>query len=512
MTLGARRLPFAVLSVLLLAGCVTKPRPGKPAVVETPPQAPREFRAVWVATVANIDWPSIPGLSSEQQRSEIITILDRARALKLNAIIFQIRPAADALYPSLLEPWSEYLTGTQGGDPGYDPLRVWVEEAHRRGLELHAWFNPYRARHHEAKSAFAPTHLAKTHPGAVKHYGELWWMDPGEPVAAERTLAVIRDVVRRYDIDGVHIDDYFYPYPIARPLPPGAAKDTPREDIDFPDDPSWRRYLKSGGKVARADWRRENVNHLVEEIHRGIHALKPWVKFGISPFGLGRPDRRPPGIEGFSQYDKIYADVEHWVRQGWMDYLTPQLYWPAAATAQSFPVLLDYWAKQIHGRFHLWPGLFTSSINDTPKSWLPEEITRQVTLTRANPAASGHVHFSMLALLQDRRGISTMLSQQAYAQVALVPASPWLGATLPPAPQLKRQADGRVLIIPAKDEAAARFAIWQRHGERWGFSVQPANEPLVPVTDAEALVVSAVDRLGNESPRVTLSLAAPPRP
>ena len=511
MTPGARRLLLAALAALLLAGCVTKPL-APPVVVETPPAAPREFRAAWVATVANIDWPSRPGLSPEQQRAEITAILDRARALKLNAIIFQVRPAADALYASPLEPWSEYLTGTQGRDPGYDPLKVWIEEAHRRGLELHAWFNPYRARHHEAKSPLADNHLAKTHPAVVKRYGELLWMDPGEPLAVMRTLAVVRDVVRRYDVDGVHIDDYFYPYPIARPVPPGAAKDTPREDIDFPDDPSWKRYRDGGGKLSRADWRRQNVNQLVEKLHRAVHEEKPWVRFGLSPFGLGRPDRRPPGIEGFSQYDKIYADVEHWVEQGWMDYLTPQLYWPASAKGQSFEVLLDYWAKQVHGRFHLWPGLFTSSINDTPKSWLPEEITRQVAAARAQPAASGHVHFSMIALLQDRRGISTALSHQAYAQVALVPASPWLGATLPPAPQLKRQADGRVLIIPAKDEAAARFAIWRRHGETWDFSVQPANEPLVPVTDAEVLVVSAVDRLGNESPRVTLSLAAPARP
>jgi uncharacterized lipoprotein YddW (UPF0748 family) len=507
MSFISRRLPAAVVA-LLLAGCVTKPTaPPPPPVAENPPPAPREFRAAWVATVANIDWPSRPGLPAAQQRAEINAILDRARELKLNAIIFQVRPAADALYASPLEPWSEYLTGRQGGDPGYDPLAVWIAEAHRRGLELHAWFNPYRARHQEAKSPFAPTHLAKTHPGVVKHYGDLWWMDPGEPVAAERTLAVIRDVVQRYDIDGVHIDDYFYPYPVAKPLPPGAPKDALREDIGFPDDPSWKRYVKSGGKLARADWRRENVNHLVEEIHRSVHALKPWVKFGISPFGLGRPDRRPPGIAGFSQYDKLYADVELWVAKGWFDYLTPQLYWPLAQKEQSFPVLLDYWLAQNTAVHHVWPGLFTSAIGDTAK-WSPDDITRQIGLIRARAGATGHVHFSMAALMQDRRGIAGQL-RTLYALPALVPASPWLGATPPPVPALKLQPDGRAVIIPAPGGAAARFVIWRRQGRDWAFSIQPADEPVVAIAGAEALVVTAVDRLGNESGPATLRIPAP---
>ncbi len=467
--------------------------------------------------MANIDWPSKPGLPVEQQRRELIAILDRAQALKLNAIILQVRPAADALYPSELEPWSEYLTGTQGRgpEPLYDPLQVWIDEAHRRGLELHAWFNPYRARHHQAKSPFAPNHLAKTQPEVVKHYGELWWMDPGNPVAAGRTLAVVADVVRRYDVDGVHIDDYFYPYPIPRPEPvEGARPDQTRakaspapaeapEMLDFPDEPSWKIYRDGGGTLARADWRRQNVDQLVEQLHRTIHELKPWVKFGISPFGLGRPDRRPAGIAGFSQYDKIYANVELWVERGWMDYLVPQLYWPAAAKAQSFDVLLDYWARQVRGRFHLWPGLFTSSINDTPKSWSPQEITHQVATARIQPGVSGQVHFSMVALLEDRRGISTALQTGAYAEAALVPASPWLDAVAPAAPQLRPLENGQLRLVPGPGKAAAHFAIWRKSGPSWQFSVQPASAPVVAGQGAEAIVVSSVDRLGNESSRVT---------
>lgn len=503
---GLVRLVVVLVNVLGLVGCTEAPRRSP----DDPPPAPREFRAVWVATVANIDWPSKAGLPVAQQRAEIIAILDRAQALKLNVIILQVRPAADALYPSALEPWSEYLTGRQGGDPGYDPLALWIEEAHRRGLELHAWFNPYRARHTDAKSPLVPTHLANTAPPVVKRYGEMLWMDPGEPVAVERTLAVVQDVVRRYDVDGVHLDDYFYPYPVPEPgsgpKPAGVFPD-PRPMIEFPDDSAWERYRQSGGQLARADWRRQNVDQLVERLNRSIHEIKPWVKFGISPFGLGRPNLRPRGIEGFSQYDQLYADVEMWLRNGWLDYFAPQLYWPIKQTPQAFPVLLEYWAKQNTAQRHLWPGLFTSSINETPKSWTAEEILEQIALLRGNPAARGHIHFSAVSLMQNRRGIAEKLSAGPYATAALVPATPWLGAAGPLAPVLQPQADGRIAISAGR--AATSFAVWRRHGPVWSFSVQLAGEPVIAAEGAGMIVVSAVDRLGNESARVTLRLAQP---
>lgn len=500
-------------AVLWLAGCVTAPK-----ITENPPPAPREFRGVWVATVANIDWPSQPGLPAEQQRAEALEILGRARTLNLNAVILQVRPAADALYESGLEPWSEYLSGQQGRAPGYDPLKFWIEEAHRRGLELHAWFNPYRARHHQAKSGFAPTHIAKTHPASVKQYGELWWMDPGDAFASRRTLDVVADVVRRYDLDGVHLDDYFYPYPIPRPEPverarPGQAVDQKeKEMLDFPDEPSWKLYLTGGGRLDRSSWRRRNVDQLVHQLYRQIHQIKPSVLFGVSPFGLGRPDRRPAGIEGFSQYDKLYADVERWLEQGWLDYLSPQLYWPIKQKPQAFGVLLDYWARQNPAKRHLWPGLFTSAINDTPKSWTAEEILRQIEMVRSRPAAGGLVQFSMIALLQDRRAIATKLQAGPYAEPALAPATPWLDAMPPPAPKLKTQPDGRVQIVPGQGEAAAKYAVWRRHGAQWRFSVQPAGEPLVAAHGADAVVVSAVDRTGNESKRVAVTLVRPMKP
>jgi uncharacterized lipoprotein YddW (UPF0748 family) len=509
--------PAVFLAVLVLIGSCSILRGGAgsgapPLTGELPPAAPREFRAAWVSSVANIDWPSRKDLSVAQQQAEIITILDQARALNLNALILQVRTSADALYPSALEPWSEYLTGVQGKapDPLWDPLQMWIQEAHRRGIELHAWFNPYRARHSAAQSPPSATHVATTNPGIVKSYGGYLWLDPGEPAAAQRTLDVITDVVRRYDVDGVHIDDYFYPYPVENAAKTG--------ELDFPDEPSWQRYRSSGGQLARADWRRQNVNQLIEAMHAAIHREKPWVRFGISPFGIGRPDRRPPGIAGFSQYDKLYADAELWLEKGWLDYLTPQLYWPINQEPQAFGVLLDYWAQQNTHSRHLWPGLFTSRIDGSAKSWTVDEITRQIDLIRTRPAAGGHVHFSMVALMQDRKGIATKLKAGAYAAPALVPASPWLAERDPAAPLLHWQAatiagqSGTLKLKPADPDTVWQYAVWRRHGTTWRFSVQPATDLNVDVkADASfgavnAVVVSAIDRLGNESPRVAASL------
>jgi uncharacterized lipoprotein YddW (UPF0748 family) len=316
----------------------------------------------------------------------------------------------------------------------------------------------------------------------------------------------VADVLRRYDVDGIHIDDYFYPYPVTAPNARKPAPGTEPAALEFPDDPSWKLYQAGGGRLSRNDWRRQNVDQLVERLYRTIHEIKPNALFGVSPFGIGRPDRRPPGIEGFSQYDKLHADVELWFAKGWLDYLSPQLYWPRDRKAQAFSVLLDYWVKQNAMHRHLWPGFFTSSINDTPKSWPPEEILAQVNLVRAEPGTTGHIHFSMIALTQDRKGIATQLQAGPYAQPALAPLTPWLEVVAPLAPTLKKQRDGRVLIVPGKGEAAATYAVWRRHGSAWRFSVQPATEVLVTADGADAVVVSAVDRLGNESLRTALTL------
>ena len=410
-----------------------------------------------------------------------------------------------------MEPWREYLTNEQGRapQPAYDPLQAWIDAARTRGIEIHAWFNPYRARHNKAQSPVAPSHVSRTHPQVVKAYGDYLWMDPGEPFAAQRTLDVILDVVRRYDIDGVHIDDYFYPYPEKAP---GASPDV---EIDFPDGPSWRAYQASGGTLARADWRRQNVNALIERIYKGVHDEKPWVRFGISPFGIGRPDKRPPGIAGFSQYDKLYADVELWMRNCWFDYMAPQLYWQRAQAPQAFAVLLDYWIAENTCRRHVVSGLFTSRIDASPQSWPVEEIAAQVDLTRARPGNAGHIHFSMAALSQNRSGVSDVLAATRYQSPALIPTSPWIDTTPPVVPDVivHAAANGNVELELAAQygKPVARWAVWSRSAGSWRFAVFSTTQSRVALVPAagstiDRVVVTAVDRLGNESRRVALDI------
>ena len=519
-----------------LSGCVNVPLtlPGAPAPPTLapatngshPPPAPREFRAAWVATVANIDWPSRKGLSSAAQQEEIRILLDRAVALKLNAIILQVRPCADALYLSDLEPWSEYLSGTQGQPPVpfYDPLALWISEAHARGLELHAWFNPFRTRLGDLKLPSSPQHVSQSRPQWVKAYGNQLWMDPGEPAAAAHSLAVVLDVLKRYDVDGIHLDDYFYPYPVPQ------GEDT-KSELDFPDTSSWQRYLDGGGTSTRDDWRRSNVDALVQRLNTSIHQIKPWVRFGISPFGIGRPDLRPAGIQGFSQYHKLYADVERWLQAGWLDYLVPQLYWPIDQKEQAFVPLLDYWHRQNTQGRHVWAGLFTSRVLAAPvggvavpkASWLPDEIARQIAAVRQRAPGTGHAHFSMVALLQNRQGIADVLQADTYASPALVPASPWLESEAPVAPTATVTAlmgsygPLRIVVDPAAGgKAALCWAVWLRYGNQWSFQISRASAFTVPAQRdsvspggaiLSGIVVSAIDRVGNESPRTALDLS-----
>jgi len=518
-------LSLGALLALLLARPLSAQGPTAPAATppagsgtDTPPPIAREFRAAWVATVANIDWPSRPGLSSWQQQEELLQILNRAVELKLNAVVLQVRPAADALYRSRYEPWSEYLTGQMGRapEPAYDPLAFAVEEAHKRGLELHAWFNPYRARHVGATSALSQNHIARTQPAIVRRYGKYLWLDPGEPAVQQHSLRVILDVVRRYDVDGVHIDDYFYPY---------KERDAAGRVIDFPDERSWTRYVKSGGKLSRADWRRRNVDTFVERLYRGIKDAKPWVKFGISPFGIWRPGS-PAQVAGFDAYAELYADSRKWLANGWVDYFTPQLYWTLGAPQQSYAVLLDWWVSQnAHGR-HIWPGNYTNRIplvidstilNTTPKGWSASELADQIRTTRTQPGATGNVHFSMKALMENRGGFADTLQADAYAEPALVPASPWLSRRAPGKPQALVHADSLTsdLVLdlrPAEAKESVPAWLWvvrARMAGAWTTVILPGAQRrhvlAAPATDEPDLVViSAVSRTGNEGPTVTV--------
>jgi uncharacterized lipoprotein YddW (UPF0748 family) len=484
------------------------------SAAEMPPPEPRELRAAWVATVANIDWPSKPGLGPDAMRAEATALLDKARALNLNAVVLQVRPAGDAIHASRLEPWSEFLAGAQGRDPGFDALAFWLAGAHRRGLQLHAWLNPYRARHSLARSPLAPPHLALREPAVVKAYGEQLWMDPGEPAAFAHTLAVARDLLARYDVDALHIDDYFYPYPIAA-AGAGAGNGG---DLPFPDQEVFIRYRAAGGLLDLADWRRANVDAMVQALHRSVRELRPHSLFGISPFGIGRPDRRPAGVSGLSQYDKLYADVERWFEEGWLDYLAPQLYWPIDRAGQAFPLLLDYWIGANRRQRHLWPGLFTSRVRKDGEppgrdAWPARELIEQIARVRSRAsAAGGHIHFSLIALAQDRDGLATLLQFGPYAEPALVPATPWLDAVPPAAPRLSRSGS-RVRVDGARGSGAAvaGFAVWRRTGGRWHLSTLPAasaQERIIALDGADAVVASAIGRTGLASERT--SLRTPP--
>ncbi len=474
-----------------------------------PPPIRREFRGVWVASVENIDWPSQPGLSTQEQKDELLGILDRAVALRLNAVILQVRPAADALYASPYEPWSEYLTGRMGRapNPWYDPLEFAVTEAHKRGLELHAWFNPYRARHPSARSAPSPNHISVTHPELVKRYGSMLWMDPGEPAVRDQTVAVVLDVVQRYDIDGVHIDDYFYPY---------KEKDRRGRTIEFPDANSWRKYRRSGGGLSRDDWRRANVDSLIHQVYVRIKAAKPWVKFGISPFGVWRPGN-PPQIGGFDSYAELYGDSRKWLLNGWADYFTPQLYWPTFREDLSYPVLLQWWVEQNARGRHIWPGNYLDKVTGTPTGWPAQELLDQIALTRAQRGATGNVYFSMRSFMFGRDSLPEKLVAGPYATRTLVPASTWLDSVPPLQPIVRAGRDTatgatNVSLQPQGAKSTWLWVISSRTGNEWRTEIVPGLQrfyilprPAGSVT-ADELAVSAVDRNGNESAPVLLGL------
>jgi len=487
------RLPLSYHSLMLPLLCALSMASSTQDVDS--PDIPREFRAAWVATVDNIDWPSSRTLTTDQQKAEMVKILDTAVALKLNAIILQVRPSCDALYDSKLEPWSEYLTGLQGRAPSpyYDPLEFAVDEAHARGLEIHCWFNPYRANHPAQKGPLAKTHINVQHPEIVKKYGRYLWLDPGEPLVLKHSLAVIRDVVHRYDIDGVHIDDYFYPYP--------------ENGQEFPDDPSYERYTKHGGKLNRNDWRRENVDKFVEGAYKEIKAEKKWVKFGISPFGIYRPGYPATIKAGIDQYAELYADCKKWLNNGWCDYMSPQLYWPIAQTAQSYPVLLDWWISENTMGRHIWPGLYTSRLgSEGSRPWNVKEIVDQISLTRQRSAATGEVHFSMKVFLQNRQNVNSVLGNGLYQHRALVPASPWLGEDAPAAPKVTTHKgdDGKwVLEFKPGSRHPVRFYTVRVKITRWLEPRITSNEEMTLGIGAgvtpSAISVTAIDRVGNQS-------------
>lgn len=441
------------LSLLLVLHCVYNLNG---VLTEDPSMWPRsEFRGVWVATVGNIDWPSSRHLSTAQQQHEITTMLDKLQSLNFNAVVLQIRTSCDALYNSTFEPWSYYLTGEQGKAPSpfYDPLQFIVKEAHSRNLELHAWFNPYRARAGStSKIGLAKTHIANVYPEYAYAYGSDLWMDPGATVIQDHIVKVFKDVVKRYDVDGVHMDDYFYPYPVT--------------GHDFPDSKTYQTYRENGGKLSLADWRRKNVDDLIKRLYTETKATKPWVKFGISPFGIWKPGF-PHGVKGLSSYDAIFADSRKWLMNGWVDYLTPQLYWTIESPHQSYPDLLQWWLQQNNKHRHIYIGNYAAGI--VAKHWDVTELENQVRISRRNyeHLSLGNIFFSAKYFSNNDHGIGDMFHKTIYNEPAIVPYMPWLcNVTVVPPYNVSVQGL-RLSWKPRSTSGVRSWAIYKEYADTW---------------------------------------------
>jgi len=445
---------------------------------EQAPAPDREFRAAWVACVYNIDWPTKKGLSAQQQQVELTRILDRMASLRMNAVIFQVRPQADALYRSRIEPWSPWLTGTMGRDPGYDPLAYCIKQAHARNIEVHAWFNPFRATPHRDHRV-SPDHVSRTNPSIIRDFKLHRWMDPASSFTRRRALDVIADVVRRYDVDGIHIDDYFYPYPDlvkGRPTP------------DFPD-----------GKTPSQ--RRAYVDSFVRGMYSKVKGIKPWVRVGISPFGIWKPGVPRGTTASINAYEHLAADSRKWLASGWCDYLSPQLYWRIKGP-QSYSLLLEWWRAQ--GRRPVWPGLATARIKSTEDPGRSAgEMVNQLRLSRSiGRNYAGHVHWSAKALMENRGGITTALSKSIYTHPALVPPMPWLSKTRPQAPRVRaRGTKGGTLLEWSKAPSATKYVVQARYGSHWNtYAVTHGSCLSVNLRGSpDAVAVSGVDRYGIAS-------------
>ncbi|WP_128803560.1 MULTISPECIES: family 10 glycosylhydrolase [unclassified Streptomyces] len=372
-----------------------------------------EMRGMWVATVGNRDWPSRPGLSASQQHAELVGHLDLAVRDRLNAVMFQVRPTADALWPSPYEPWSEYLTGTQGRDPGWNPLRTAVAEAHARGLELHAWFNPYRVALHTDLTRLAASHPARRHPDWVVPYGGKLYYNPGLPEVRAFVQEAMLDAVRKYPVDAVHFDDYFYPYPVAGQT--------------FDDDEAYDRY--GSGFADRAAWRRDNIDRLVREMAVRIKLTRPGTRFGISPFGVWRNAATDPlgsdTTAGVQTYDDLHADTRKWVRENWIDYIAPQIYWNIGFAAADYAKLLPWWAQVARGsgtRLYVGEALYKAGDPAQPAAWQdPAELSRHLTLAKKYPQARGHIFFAATDVATDRIGAMARVVADHYRQPARPP-------------------------------------------------------------------------------------------
>lgn len=477
-----------------------------------PRYAKTDFRGMWIASVVNIDWPARRGQSAQAQQQQLIDWFDLAKSNNFNAVVLQVRPTADTFWPSDKEPWSRWLTGTQGQDPGYDPLAFAVEEAHARGLQLHAWFNPYRVTMTKSLKNLTPDHPAKLNPDWVIRKDGKWYYNPGVPEARAHVVETIMEAVERYDIDGVHFDDYFYPYP-------GSGK-------PFRDKKTYRQY---GAQYAtRADWRRANTDSLIKELSDRIEATKPWVQFGVSPFAVWRNQRTDPEGSatraGVQTYDQLYADTRKWVREGWIDYIAPQIYWTRGFKIADYEAITRWWADEIDvakangHNVGLYIGEATYRAGTrTTKDWRKKNVLVQHRkFTRTFPQVSGAIYFSAKDVKADRRGTTTRLVNRFYSRPAIAPmfGQP-TGA--PPAPPANLRSRNGQLTWASSDNNAVSYAIYQVP------TTTPQNCALADATNLAAIVpasgspmqwqgttegttvITAIDRWGRESAPVSVS-------
>ncbi len=516
LTVPALALALSVTGVLSVAG----PSTGTPAPevrqrhAQCAPaaEAPkRQLRADWIASVVNIDWPSAPGLTPEQQQDELVALYDQAVGRGLNAVVLQVRPTADTFWPSALEPWSRYLTGTPGQDPGYDPLEFAVREAHARNLELHAWFNPYRVSMNTDRSQLAPDSPAAQHPDWVVEYGGKLYYDPGLPQVRALTTDVILEVVRGYDIDGVHFDDYFYPYPVA--------------GQEFADDATFAAY---GGEFpstpeGRADWRRDNTDRLIEGLDHRIHQAKPWVLFGVSPFAVWRNAATDPEgsatTAGAETYDDLYADTRKWVREEWLDYVAPQVYWNIGFAPADYAALVPWWSQQVAGtdvQLYVGQATYKVGVSTQDPAWFdPEEMTRHLTFNRDHPEVVGDIYFSAKDVRANRLGHMDLVQAEHYAHPALLPVTEGVPGHRPAAVRRldadRRGSDVVLRWRPSRTGTTEAYAVYAVPGHRVGrcdladasHLVAVVREPTwvdrqAPLGDT-TYVVTALDRAHRES-------------
>jgi len=479
-----------------------------------PPATKREFRGVWIATIGNKDFPSKAGLSTEAQIQEIKNMLDYLKAQGINAVIFQVRPASDALYKSDIEPWSKWITGKQGKapEPVYDPLQVMIEECHKRQMELHAWFNPYRAVlnvKYAEKDTLAKNHISRLRPHWTVEYDNKLYLNPGLPEVRRYVTGVIMDVVKRYDIDGVHFDDYFYP------MTPG--------EPDFNDVKTYEQYGKNF--TDKNAWRRNNVNELILAIHENIQKTKPYIKFGISPSGIWRHrSRDPKGSKtsgGVPAYDDLHADALTWLQEGWIDYIAPQLYWSIGHSKVDYETLANWWSENTFGK-HLYIGQasFKTLDNLGDKNWDKWELIEEMVLNRNIPEVQGSIFFSATDFQKNPNFITDSLSKAFFPYPALPPTMPWKDSIAPLSPENAFSAINKNQITiswkappKAKDGDLAKYYVIYQIPEKtpidlskseYIFKIQSETSLQISIKDTTHFqyAITAIDRLHNESEAV----------